>query len=82
MEGLVIVIAWLAINIWATSFVAKRGFAADQRSLFYLMIWLLPFIGAALAILIPSLQSKFKSTDSTDRIFQTVVEKHKDKRTG
>lgn len=77
MEALIFVLLWLALSIWATSIVSRHRSADGGRILFYLLIWLLPIIGAVFATLILAAKLKWKCTDSSDRMFRAVVEHYR-----
>lgn len=73
-------ILWLGACLWATSFVMRRVESVNHRVVYYILIWCFPLIGAIAAILIPSLGTNLKQADSTDKMFEEVVESRRDSR--
>lgn len=77
MIGLAYIVTWLAVTIWAAWFVSRRVSGRRERFAYYLLIVLVPIVGAAAAIFIVGFGSDRKSANSADRMFDTVVETHK-----
>ena len=78
MEKAIIPIAWVVLNIWASSIIVGRGLPRTaQRMFYYALIWLLPFFGAAIAIFVTGLGVERKESSSDEAMFQSVVEKHR-----
>lgn len=71
-------VAWAALNIWASSVIAGRGLPRTaQRMFFYALIWLLPFFGAVIAIFVTGLGVEPKSSSTDAETFQAFIEKHR-----
>lgn len=65
---------WLAVCIWAAFFVSKRIEDSYHRVVYYLLIWLVPFLGAIAATLIAGLRSARKDIESSDKMFDAVID--------
>ncbi len=52
MSNIVSVILWFAFCVFAAFVVARRIENRGDRIAYYLLIWLIPFVGAAAAILL------------------------------
>ena len=79
MESAVISGLWLAVCIWATLYVAKRVEERRHRVAYYLLIWLLPFIGAASSIFLAFDRRSLVKPTASDKMFQAVVEANRRK---
>ena len=72
-------IIWLALCIWASFFVAGRIDNDRDRVVYYLLIWLVPYIGAAAAILLSRRRSKPARQTASEKMFEAIVESHQKK---
>ncbi len=79
MISLAYIAMWLSVTIWAAWFVSRRVSDRRTRFAYYLLIWLVPVVGAAAAILIIGFGGDRKSTSSANRLFDSVVESSKKK---
>lgn len=79
MISLSYVVIWLAVTIWAAWFVSRRVSDRGARIAYYLLIWLVPIVGAAFAVLIVGIGSEKKSVTSSNRMFDAIVDAHKKK---
>jgi hypothetical protein len=68
---------WLSMAIWAAWFVSRRVADRGTRIAYYLLIWLVPIVGAAAAVLIIGFGGDRNSMSSADRMFDAVVDEHK-----
>ena len=78
MGGILIFIVWVGTNVWSTVLVAERAKPGGvRRRICYALIWLLPFVGAALAIFISGLGAERIHLSANEAMFETVVEKRR-----
>ncbi len=77
MTGLAFVLVWFSVNIWATWFVSRQVSERGTRVAYYLLIWLVPIVGAAAAVLFIGFGDNPKSTNSQGRMFDAVVDARK-----
>ena len=77
MNGVAAFLIWLLLTIWASWFVARRVSERRTRVACHLLIWFVPIIGAATAVLILGFGNDLKSADSEDRMFDAVVDAHR-----
>jgi len=71
---------YLLVCIWATFFVSRRIEDSYHRIVYYLLIWLVPFLGAFAAILIAGLRAARKEEHSSDEMLSAIVDVHKNLR--
>lgn len=77
MSNVVTTILWFAFCVYAAFVVARRVENRRDRIAYYLLIWLIPVIGAAAAIL---LSRRPKShTSSTEKMHEEIVDAHRQK---
>ena len=79
MSNVVTVILWFAICIYSSFVVARRIESRRDRIAYYLLIWLIPVVGAAAAIL---LSRRLKShTPTSENMHEAIVDAHRRKDT-
>lgn len=66
----------LVINIWATSFVARRVRTGRERTLMFALIWLVPG-GAIVAMFLAIGRRRSESTDSRRRMLEAIAENYR-----
>ena len=72
MSNVVTIVLWLAICICASFVVARRIEIGRDRIAYYLLIWLIPVVGAAAAIL---LSRRLKShTPASEKMHEAIVD--------
>ena len=79
MSDIVTIVFWFAFCLYASIMVARRVEIRRDRIAYYLLIWLVPVIGAAAAIL---LSRRPKShTSSSVRMHEAIADAHRRKDT-
>ena len=64
----------LAVSGWATVLVMNHGPSVTRHRVYlYIVIWLLPFFGAAIAGLVVHRRVRANTESNDDRLFQEVV---------
>ena len=76
MGPIAVWVALLLVNIWATSFVARHIPAGTERTLLFVLIWLIPG-GVVIAIPATISRGKRNSVDTKSRMLEAIVEKNK-----
>ena len=78
MAGFILIFGWLAMCVWATSFVMRQApETGGQRLFYYGLIWLVPFFGAASVIILVGLGKSRQQSQSSDAMFRAIVDKHR-----
>ena len=78
MGGILIFVVWIGINVWSTVLVAERAEPGTvRRRICYALIWFLPFVGAAIAILISGRGAKHKHFSANEAMLEAVVERRR-----
>ena len=77
MSNVVTIVLWFTICIYASFMVAGRVENRRDRFAYYLLVWLIPIIGAAAAILL-SRRPK-PHTPSSEKMHEAIVEAHRQK---
>ena len=80
MDVFVYLLFWISLFAWAVSLVSRHVESAGLKLALYLLIVVAPFVGAGIASAIAFAMARRKPTDSTDRMFDAVVEAHRQAR--
>ena len=75
MGSIVFSFLWLGVSVGSMFVVARNVEARRDRIAYYLLIWLIPFIGAAAAALLTRQRASTKS--SSEKMFDAVVDAHR-----
>lgn len=73
---------WLVVCVWASFVVADRVKEHRHRTAYYLLIWLVPCIGAAAAILLTRNYEPTTNPTASDKMFEAIVDSHRQKDSG
>ncbi len=79
MSNLVTIVLWFALCVYASIMVARRVENRRDRIAHYLLIWLIPVIGAAAAILLSRRPKSHKP--SSEKMHKAIVDAHRRKDT-
>ena len=74
MKEFALVLVWFSVNIWATLFVSRRVSGRGTRIAYYLLVWLVPIIGAAATVLFIGFDRNRKSATSNDQMIDAIVD--------
>lgn len=77
MESFVLTGLWLAVCIWASFVVARRVEERRHRVAYYLLTWLVPFIGAAASIFLTFDRELLAKPSASVKMFEEVVESYR-----
>jgi membrane protein DedA with SNARE-associated domain len=77
MSNVVTIVLWFAICIYASFVVAHRIESRRDRIAYYVLIWLIPVIGAAAAILLT--RRPKPHTPSSEKMHEAIVDAHRQK---
>ncbi len=77
MNNFAFPVIWLVLCVWASFFVAGRIENGRERIAYYLLIWLVPYVGAAAATLLSHRRSKIGKPTASEKMFEAVVESHR-----
>ncbi|WP_405234736.1 hypothetical protein [Lentisalinibacter salinarum] len=75
MGSVLIYFIWLGLSIWAAFIVAQRIENRRDRIAYYLAIWLIPIIGAAVAVFLS--RPRASKTSSSEKMFNALVDAHR-----
>ncbi|MGB5344862.1 MAG: hypothetical protein WBN23_01730 [Woeseia sp.] len=69
----------IAVNLWASISVARKAQSRTdlQLALYFALIWLLPLLGAAVALIANVDRGSRKDLQGESKLFEAVVEKRK-----
>ncbi len=79
MESYSLSLMLLVLNIWATHRVAQFRFPRTSQYIFYyVVIWLMPVVGAALSIILTRTRNETAPQNAEEKMFESVVDKYYD----
>lgn len=77
MASVLSLVIWLIVCIWASFFVSRRIDDSGDRTVYYLLIWLLPYLGAIAAVYFAGRHAAREKTHLSDKMFDAIVDAHK-----
>jgi len=82
VSAIVFSLFWISVCVWASFVIAGRVNVTGNRIAYYLLIWLVPYIGAVAAILLTRRKARINGRSASEKMFDVIVDSHRQERSG